>query len=172
MSRIYSLRDADDILPEIAVVVQRLQHLREEVIALRDAYRGHEGVGDSRGREASRRRDAGIDSRGGREAGHDARMGRETGFDAHPGRETGFDARAARELIRLRLRGVVDQMQADVAWLDERDIVLRDIAIGLLDFPGEADGEPIWLCWRMGEDSVAWWHGQDEGFAGRRRIDA
>lgn len=140
MSRIYSLRDADAIVPEIAVVVQRLQDLRDEVIALRDAFRLGEGVSGGGAREAD-----------------------------HPV-EANVDAPPDRELIRLRLRGVVDQMQANAAWLDERDIVLRDIATGLLDFPGEAHGQPIWLCWRLGEASVTAWHPQDEGFAGRRPV--
>jgi hypothetical protein len=62
-------------------------------------------------------------------------------------------------------------MQADAAWLDERDIVLRDISTGLLDFPSTAMGQPIWLCWRLGEGSITAWHTQDEGFAGRRPIN-
>ena len=137
VSRIYSLRDADASLPEIAVVVQRLQDLRDAVITLRDAYRQSDG-----------------------EAGRG------------PGKaEMGADAPPDRKLILLRLRGVVDQMQAAALWLDEREIVLRDIATGLLDFPGEAHGEPIWLCWRLGEASVTAWHPQDEGFAGRRPVD-
>ena len=74
--------------------------------------------------------------------------------------------------LRLRMRGIVDQMQADVAWLDERDIVLRDIATGLLDFPALAAGRPVWLCWHLGEDRIGFWHGTDEGFAGRRPLAA
>src|SRR6188472_4212643 len=70
--------------------------------------------------------------------------------------------------LRLRMRGIVDQMQADVAWLDERGIVLRDIATGLLDFPALAGGRQVWLCWTLGEDRVEYWHGTDEGFAGRK----
>ena len=72
--------------------------------------------------------------------------------------------------LRLRMRGIVDQMQADVAWLDERAIVLRDIATGLLDFPALVAGRPVWLCWRSGETAVTWWHPTDEGFAGRRPL--
>ena len=72
--------------------------------------------------------------------------------------------------LRLRMRGIVDQMQADVAWLDERGIVLRDIATGLLDFPALAAGRQVWLCWRLGEDHVEYWHGTDEGFAGRKPL--
>jgi hypothetical protein len=72
--------------------------------------------------------------------------------------------------LRLRMRGIVDQMQADVAWLDERSIVLRDISSGLLDFPALASGHPVWLCWRLGEDAVGYWHGHNDGYAGRQPI--
>jgi hypothetical protein len=74
--------------------------------------------------------------------------------------------------LRLRIRGIVDQMQADVAWLDERGIVLRDIATGLLDFPALAGGRQVWLCWRLGEDRVEFWHDTEEGFAGRKPLEA
>ena len=82
----------------------------------------------------------------------------------------GDDADADPELrrLRLRMRGIVDQMQADVAWLDERDIVLRDIATGLVDFPALVSGRQVWLCWRGGEAAIGFWHNVDEGFAGRR----
>ena len=72
--------------------------------------------------------------------------------------------------LRLRMRGIVDQMQADVVWLDDRSITLRDIPSGLLDFPALVSGRQVWLCWRLGEDDVAFWHAHDEGFAGRRPL--
>ena len=72
--------------------------------------------------------------------------------------------------LRLRMRGIVDQMQADVAWLDERSIVLRDISTGLLDFPALVSGRQVWLCWRLGEAGIEFWHAHDEGFAGRRPL--
>lgn len=74
--------------------------------------------------------------------------------------------------IRLRMRGIVDRMQADAAWLDERGIVLREISTGLLDFPALVAGRQVWLCWRLGEDRVEYWHGTDEGFAGRKPLEA
>ena len=74
--------------------------------------------------------------------------------------------------LRLRMRGIVDQMQADVAWLDDRSIVLRDIATGLLDFPALAAGRQVWLCWRLGEDRVEYWHGTEEGYPGRKPLAA
>jgi hypothetical protein len=48
---------------------------------------------------------------------------------------------------------------------------VKDPETGLLDFPALRGGEEVLLCWRAGEDAVEWWHGRDEGFAGRRRID-
>jgi hypothetical protein len=74
-------------------------------------------------------------------------------------------------LIRLRMQGLIDQMQAGVARLVEMDITLRDIQTGLIDFPALVSGRPIWLCWRLGEPEVGHWHGQDEGFSSRRPLD-
>ena len=80
-----------------------------------------------------------------------------------------LDPEAAR-LIRLRMQGVIDQMTAAVARIDALGITLRDIERGLIDFPALANGRQVWLCWRLGEGDVDWWHGVDEGFAGRRRL--
>jgi hypothetical protein len=80
---------------------------------------------------------------------------------------------AAEELrrIRLRMQGLIDQMQAGVARLIELDITLRDIKAGLIDFPALANGRPIWLCWRLGEPEVQHWHAHDEGFDQRRPLE-
>jgi hypothetical protein len=40
----------------------------------------------------------------------------------------------------------------------------------LLDFRTEIDGAPAWLCWLENEDDIAWWHGDEVGFMGRRRL--
>lgn len=54
--------------------------------------------------------------------------------------------------------------------INEWGIQLRDITTGLVDFPGMREGEEIWLCWRLGEPEVAYWHSRDEGFGGRRPL--
>lgn len=72
--------------------------------------------------------------------------------------------------LNLRMRGIVDQMQGEVAWLDERSIVLREIATGLLDLPALVAGRQVWLCWRLGEDAFGWWHELETGVAGRRPL--
>ena len=74
-------------------------------------------------------------------------------------------------LLRLGMQGLIDQMQAGVARLVDLDITLRDISTGLIDFPALMSGRPIWLCWRLGEPSVDWWHRHDEGFQNRRSIE-
>lgn len=61
-------------------------------------------------------------------------------------------------------------LEDTVAALHERGVVVKDLDAGLVDFPSERDGEPVYLCWQLGEDSVAFWHGIEEGFAGRKPI--
>jgi hypothetical protein len=62
------------------------------------------------------------------------------------------------------------ELRDEIVWLSERDIALRDPETGLLDFPGEREGEEVWLCWRLGEDSVGWWHPLESGFLGRKPL--
>jgi hypothetical protein len=49
--------------------------------------------------------------------------------------------------------------------------VVKDIEVGLLDFPSRINGQEVFLCWRLGEDRIRFYHGMDEGFAGRKPID-
>ncbi|MBI3746142.1 MAG: DUF2203 domain-containing protein [Chloroflexi bacterium] len=72
--------------------------------------------------------------------------------------------------LRLRMQFLIDQMQAGVTRLVERDVTLREIEAGLIDFPALASGRQIWLCWRLGEEHVEYWHEMDDGFAGRRLL--
>jgi hypothetical protein len=50
-------------------------------------------------------------------------------------------------------------------------VQVKDLDIGLLDFPCKREGEIVLLCWRMGEPTITHWHGTEEGYAGRRPID-
>jgi hypothetical protein len=54
------------------------------------------------------------------------------------------------------------------AHLEGLGIQLRDPEMGLVDFPAERDGRRVWLCWRLADPRVAYWHGTDEGYATRR----
>jgi len=55
--------------------------------------------------------------------------------------------------------------------LTELGVQVKDPEAGLLDFPAVRGGEEVLLCWRVGEDAVDWWHGLEEGYAGRKPID-
>jgi hypothetical protein len=69
-------------------------------------------------------------------------------------------------------RAKAEQRAKDaLAEIDSIGVQVKDIDIGLLDFPCEVDGKTVLLCWKMGEDSITHWHGTDEGFAGRKLID-
>jgi hypothetical protein len=69
------------------------------------------------------------------------------------------------ELNRLVAR--VDEL---LERLEEWDVELRDIATGLVDFPSIVEGDDAYLCWRLGEPEVAWWHRPGEGFTGRQPL--
>ena len=49
-------------------------------------------------------------------------------------------------------------------------VLVKDLDRGLLDFPALRGGEEVLLCWQVGEDEVGFWHGLEEGFAGRKRL--
>jgi hypothetical protein len=50
-------------------------------------------------------------------------------------------------------------------------VQVKDLEIGLLDFPCRVNGEIVLLCWKMGEPTITHWHNTEEGYAGRRPID-
>ncbi len=55
--------------------------------------------------------------------------------------------------------------------LEEAGIQVKDLNVGLVDFPSLYRGEEVCICWRMDEDDIRYWHGMTEGFAGRKEID-
>ncbi len=72
---------------------------------------------------------------------------------------------------QTELGGLADVALACVEKLEELGVVLKDLDLGLLDFPSVREGDEVLLCWQVGEDSVTSWHGLDEGYAGRKLID-
>ena len=57
-----------------------------------------------------------------------------------------------------------------VEQLERLGVVVKDLDRGLVDFPALRHGEEVLLCWQVGEDEVAYWHGLEEGFAGRKPL--
>jgi hypothetical protein len=74
----------------------------------------------------------------------------------------GLPARHLSELTRT--------LERDLRQLQEWGIVLRDPSIGLIDFYHQRKGETVFLCWKLGEARVEWWHPLDAGIAGRERL--
>jgi hypothetical protein len=82
----------------------------------------------------------------------------------------GIDAGTLAELEEAERRERVEVVRC-VNAIHERGAIVKDLDTGLVDFPAVREGEEILLCWRLGEDEVGHWHGLDEGFAGRKRLD-
>jgi hypothetical protein len=61
-------------------------------------------------------------------------------------------------------------LRRDVESLNDQGIILRDPESGLIDFPSRREDRQVFLCWQVGEASVAFWHGPKGGFSGRRTI--
>lgn len=69
-------------------------------------------------------------------------------------------------------RAKAEQRAKDaLAEIDSIGVQVKDLDIGLLDFPCMVDGRIILLCWKLGEKSITHWHGTEEGFAGRKPVD-
>src|SRR6201997_5472724 len=58
-----------------------------------------------------------------------------------------------------------------LAEIDATGVQVKDIDIGLLDFPCKVEGRTVLLCWKLGEKGITHWHDTSEGFAGRKPID-
>jgi hypothetical protein len=68
------------------------------------------------------------------------------------------------EAAAARLSVIVDQVQ-------DTGCLVKDLDEGLVDFPSLLEGEEIYLCWKLGEERIEFWHGIEEGFAGRKPLD-
>ena len=89
-------------------------------------------------------------------------------------RESGVEVAAlsADDLVRQRpaARALVEELDGIVHEIEESGAHLKDVQLGLVDFPAERDGEIIYLCWQFGEPEVAFWHRIEDGFAGRQPL--
>ncbi len=65
----------------------------------------------------------------------------------------------------------VQDIKDTMGEIDSIGVQVKDLDIGLLDFPCQVDDEIILLCWKYGEEKIEFWHGMEEGFAGRKPID-
>ena len=153
MTRFFDLDEANELIPEVRTILESLRDERAELIRLRDQLLLIETAADTPSQTPT-----------------EANVGG-TARPTDPGEADDDAGRAAeRRVLRLRMQGVIDQMQAGVARIDELGITLREIETGLIDFPALAAGRQIFLCWRLGEGDVAWWHELGDGFGGRQAL--
>jgi hypothetical protein len=138
----YDFDRANDLLPELRETLLSLRALKAEVVSLRD-----------------------------RIVELNAPQVVPGGVAVTPALQTRAEADAETQRLRMRMQGLVDQMIATVAEIDDWNIQLREIETGLVDFPALVAGRQVWLCWRLGEERVQWWHEVTQGFDGRRRIE-
>ena len=87
-------------------------------------------------------------------------------------RETNGSSKHAEEMKERedQIRTHVRRMEASVAQIEAWSVTLRDIETGLIDFPALVSGRPVWLCWRLGEGPIEWWHEHDRGFEDRKPL--
>jgi hypothetical protein len=82
----------------------------------------------------------------------------------------GLDPERVRELQERAAEAAAD-LAAIVGELEEIGVQVKDLDEGLIDFPARhPGGDTVLLCWRLGEGEVAYWHGLEEGFAGRKPL--
>jgi hypothetical protein len=141
VSAYFDVDRANALLPQLRETLLRLRDLRSEVVAVRDRLV-----------ELNSPLVSGAGGSGG-------------SGQPRPGEDD------ESRLLHMRLQAAFDQMQAAVSEIDGWGVQLREIETGLVDFPALALGRQIWLCWRLGEDSVGWWHELSTGFGGRRKLE-
>ncbi len=71
---------------------------------------------------------------------------------------------------RRRPEPSTDVMRALLEHLESLGIVVRDLDEGLIDFPTVRDGERAWLCWKLSDGDLGYWHTTREGFASRQPL--
>jgi len=79
-------------------------------------------------------------------------------------RERALQERTQRDAAAARLRAAIEEVQ-------ETGCLIKDLDIGLVDFPTLLRGAEVYLCWKLGEPAIEFWHGVEEGFRGRKAID-
>ena len=73
--------------------------------------------------------------------------------------------------LRADLNRVIAKVKEAIDQIQATGCIVKDLDSGLVDFPSIIKNEQVYLCWRLGEDRIRFYHRQDEGFAGRKPID-
>jgi hypothetical protein len=74
-------------------------------------------------------------------------------------------------VLRVEHQHLAESLKAALNRILKTGCVIKDLDVGLLDFPSVIDNEDVYLCWKLGEDRIRFYHRLDEGFAGRKPLD-
>jgi hypothetical protein len=72
---------------------------------------------------------------------------------------------------RVEHQSLAEVMKTNLEKILSTGCLIKDLDIGLLDFPAIVNNEEVYLCWKLGEDRIRYYHRQDEGYAGRKPLD-
>jgi hypothetical protein len=73
---------------------------------------------------------------------------------------------------RAEREKAMQEAKATLAEIEEIGVQVKDLELGLLDFPCVLDGRTVLLCWKLGEKEIGYWHAPEDGFEGRKPLDA
>ena len=83
---------------------------------------------------------------------------------------TSIAAKRRIETLKEEVSAYSARIEGYLHELADLGVEVRDLELGLVDFPSLIDGEPAYLSWRLGEDNVCWWHPADKGFSDRTPV--
>jgi hypothetical protein len=66
----------------------------------------------------------------------------------------------------------LEELETGLQKVQESGVLLKDLETGLVDFPCLVEDQEVYLCWKIGEPRIGFWHSVEEGFAGRKPVDA
>ena len=73
--------------------------------------------------------------------------------------------------LRVEHQQLAETLKSSLNRILETGCLIKDLEVGLLDFPALINNEEVYLCWQLGEDRIRFYHRQDEGFSGRKPLD-
>jgi hypothetical protein len=73
---------------------------------------------------------------------------------------------------KQELNGAVTKLYTAIEHLEATGVVIKSVDEGLLYFPSRRFDEEVWLCWKIWENKIKFWHGKDEGFMGRKPLES
>ena len=74
-------------------------------------------------------------------------------------------------VLRMEHQQLAETLKTSLNRILETGCIIKDLDVGLLDFPSVIGNEEVYLCWKLGEDRIRFYHRQDEGFSGRKPLD-